>query len=307
MTTDLIDRLRRHPPAPDADPTPPEHLLERIVAEPRGTVPSPRRRRSRTRRLGLLAGALAAAATGAVGIPALDSGGSGLELVARAYAQTAAPDGQVLHVVTRSKLESPHRPATDHYRREQWTRGPEAHAVTTSQEGTDAPQTIDTLVGADGVLRFRVSGDREGMRLSAEDERHRAYVESQREDFVETFRSSYRKGELDSGPTTTFAGRVAKRYVVRSDLEGIGGRDGTALVTDFYVDARTAAPLGRVETAHGYTLDQVGGETRRGPLVPEYRLTEVVETLEHLPPDAATLDRLRSHDEGTRGAAKPRG
>lgn len=302
MSTDLIDRLRRHPPAPGADLTPPEHLLERIVAEPRRAVPSPRRRRVRTRRLGLVAGALAATVAGAVGIPALDSGGSRLNLVARAYAQTAAPDGQVLHVITRSEFErSPNSPAPEPARpeawtREAWTRGPEAHSVTTYEDGIRAFQTVDTLVAADGRLRLRYSEDNDEMRLSAEDAPHRAYVESEREDFVEAFRASYQQGELDPGPTTTFAGRVAKRYVVRRDFGSVGeGPPGQVLVTDYYVDARTAAPLGRVETAQTYTLDRVGGETRRGPYVSEYRLTEVVETLENLPPDAATLDRLRTH------------
>ena len=278
MSIDLMDRLRERDPAADCDATPPDVLLEQIVAEPR-RQPADRARHRRRSVAVTLGGVATALAVGAV--LAVTGGGPAPALVDRAYAQTASDPG-ILHVVTESRLTSDDRLIADQSEHvESWSRGDRARTVITIREASGKTATYDQVLGSDGSVRNRMSGGQGQVWRPADGPDASRAIASMRAGFVANFRRAYERGVLQAGGPTTFAGHRAQRYVVHST--GASRQDGPAGTATYFVDAETGAPLGAERVQPLYRPRVGDGKVRQGEPMSSLRATEVVTTLEHLP------------------------
>jgi hypothetical protein len=292
MTADLLDRLNALDPAGDANLTPREDLLARLLAVPPSAYAGTTRpARPARRRLGLaLAGTGLAA--GVLGVVSLTGGGTavGPDLAAKAYAQTADEIG-VLHVRVRSEGDySPVNGKPEHTAalEESWQHGARAHSHTTFLTGNAAGSWSDSVLTADGKDHFRNSYGQVDVTTVADGPDAKDWHDRLATDFVAAFRKDYEDDALGSPDIVTFAGRRAQRftsdshYVIAADDRRHlpGGVADTH--REFFIDADDGTPLGLVVTDHTTT----GGHSYAG------RRSEIVEQIERLPVTPESLALL---------------
>lgn len=258
--TSTFERLREADPARDLDPAVPEDLLTRLVAGPR----EPRRRRV-PRRL-LLVPAVAAAAV--LAVPLLAPDRTPPDLAALAYAQSAAPAGEILYVRTTTHVVMTDRDRSERafHATESWQLGPRWRTVT-----HDDGEVYEEYNDADGRLHFG-DGETTGR---AEGDEIREYVDRRAPGFLAEFRRDYERGVLDERGTVEFNGRPAKRFVVT-------WKGGNA---EYFLDAEAGTPLGSRSVLNSYapnTNKQIGTHT----------VTTIVDELETLEPTRENLSKL---------------
>lgn len=270
-----LERLRASDPARDLEPTPPEELLRAIVATPR------KRRRRR-------AALLLAPVTGAAAVAALLLAPAGsTDLAARAYAQTAPAADAILYVrTTTHTVMPPSRSGVREqtFRRERWQQGGRWRSVMRYQD-----EVFVEFRDADGVLHLP-----DGTKARREDGGDAEdYIDRSTPGFLATFRKAYENGTLDESGEARFAGRAAKRYVVRE-------RDN---VSEYFLDAETGEPLGSRQRLALYKAE-IGRDRRptAGKPMGHMEITETVEALQQLPPTPENLAKLTARAER---AARP--
>lgn len=243
----LIDRLAEHDPAAGADPSVPEHVLARILAEPPERDSSrvasfPQGRRFAPRRLALAGGLAVTIAAGAVVVPGLLDGSPGL--AERAYAETATTDDVVLHQRRTIRLELTGNDNIPPALREQtstlerWQHGDDSRSVLEAG-GTRAETRI-----VDGVSTRR---DADGLTSTSDPQLVEMNAAIVREDPITTFRTAFAEDKLTETGTVAFGGRTAKRFVTPEE------RTPAPLPVDvvaweYFLDAETAQPLGARQT-----------------------------------------------------------
>ncbi len=292
MTQDILERLREHDPAAELDAAPPAELLARLTAEPRSQLTAPARRSLAQRPLVRVAVAGVATAALLAGVSAGINGDASPDLAARAYAQTDA-SADILHVVLRGRTDIvPHDssikrsqlPDEQAESVETWLYGREAHTVITGGGAGQKTITSDQLLGADGVLRNRLSDTGETQTLAPSDGREaRQIIARSRRGFVAEFRARYERGVLDESGPTTFMGHSARRYVVEGSASRLGGRE------QYFLDAASGAPLGMVTELTILKPEAIATAEPLGTM----RHTTVVERIEHLPATDANLAKVR--------------
>ena len=168
---------------------------------------------------------------------------------------------------------------------ETWLYGREAHAVIKVGDAGDTKTfTSDQLLGADGVLRNRLSDSGETQTLAPSDGAEaREIIARSRRGFVAEFRARYERGVLDESGPTTFMGHSARRYVVEGSASRLGGRE------QYFLDAATGAPLGMVTEITILKPEAIATGAPLGTM----RHTTVVERIEHLPATDANLAKVR--------------
>jgi hypothetical protein len=288
MTDQTLQRLAEADPAGQLDPVPPDDLLARILAaEP--AAPAARRTRSRPLRVAAVAAAIVLAVVAAT-LTIGPRGSTSLALAAQAYAQTTADGGDILYTrVATLRTET----TSEGTRREtgtieEWLRGDESHRLQVLVSDTGRRLALDHVIGPDGVMH-QVTGDG-GYRIVRRSDNEDAanVIASERAGFVQEFRRSYERGDLDEATDVEFAGRPARRYVVAA--QGPPERRPPTPEHAYYVDRETGAPLGSTTTFRMAFTDG------NGPAVPTtMRWVQTVEAIERLEPTAENLEKLRTH------------
>jgi hypothetical protein len=312
-------RLADADPAGELDPAPSEDVLAHLLAQPSGperTAPA-----LGVHRLWLYPriALVAVAVIAVIAVVALVADLSGsprtltpgaYDLAAKAYAQTSAQPGEIVHTV--ATTERTETTAAGETREtgsiEEWHRGQETHRI--ERYGTGGSQVaLDHVIDADGVMR-QVNADG-GYRIVRKSDNEDAanVIAQQQAGFVEEFRQRYERGELDPAGDVQFAGRPARRYLVSGkDNAAPGPPGGPRLLGPeqaYYIDRETAEPLGYTSTMK---LNQSDGISRPGPRPPLrapragqrpptptiMRFVETVRTIERLEPTPENLRRLRT-------------
>jgi hypothetical protein len=257
-----LERLRASDPARDLDPTPPEDLLRAIVA-------TPRKRRHR-RRAALALIPVTAAAVAALLLAPTGS----TDLAARAYAQTTPAADAILYVRTTTHSVMPPPGKEQTFRRERWQQGGRWRSVMRYQD-----EVLVEVRDANGVLHLPDGGT--WRREDGGDAKD--YIDRSEPGFLTNFRKAYESGRLDESGDARFAGRAAKRYVVRE-------RDN---VSEYFLDAETGEPLGSRQRLALYRA-RIGPHRRplAGKPMGYMEITETVEALQQLPPTPANLALL---------------
>lgn len=274
--TDVLDRLTAADPVRDDAPAPPdERLKRRIVSAPA------HRRRSRRLVPALVAGAAIAAAGLAL---VTGSGGSGVDLAERAYAQTA-PGDAVIHFVVRSSFGfGPD--GREHYtvsRAERWVHGRRSRTLVTLTENGRS-MTYDQVLGADGVLRSHLPEGEVQLVRPRDGAEAREILDEAQDDAVALFRREYEAGALEDAGSTTFHGHEARMYV-REQTRTFPARPNDPVAPrwqrtrrEFFLDAQTAEPLGLREQSVNAT-----GRLEQEMVIERFeRLPATPENLRHL-------------------------
>jgi hypothetical protein len=221
---DPVERLRDFDPAallPDADAPPPAAVLARIVASP------PEARRSRAPRLVAAVAGLAVAAVAAVAV--LAPSGGGVSLAERAYAATAPADAVVFTETMTTETHDGVVYSTNHVRT--WQHADRMHDVMDLvQDGKPFRYEHDQN-GA--VFRTLYRGKVDAVRRDdpgwRNGEGEKGFAQNL-QTVVEQFRARFPR--LKDAGETAFNGRPAHAY-----------KDGN---TTYYIDRKTALPLGNV-------------------------------------------------------------
>jgi hypothetical protein len=262
---DPVELLREADPArrpPGVAAAPPLDLLERIVAGP----PPPPRKRAR-RRLAVAAAAGIAAVAAAIALPLLLPADRA-DLLARAYAATAADEGVLyteLAATSRVPGQPPERTITRIWQSGDRSRRVravvDADGATRRLPGTDRPWIYEHVQDG-GVLRTRLpEGGVQTIRES-DGAAARGILARERTGLVERFRRRYAEGGLADAGATTFEGRPAHAYVA-------GGR-GTMRETYFF-DPASGRPLGSEIAGRGFSYSEVVRRFERLPSSPSSR------------------------------------
>ncbi|MEV4419180.1 hypothetical protein AB0L40_04295 [Patulibacter sp. NPDC049589] len=273
-------------PARDIDPNE-QPTAEQIDAARHRTVPAdviprtrPRARRALVPSLGLLA-------VGATALVVLPGAGTPIDLTAEAYAQTTAPRGRIAYaLVTATSTQTTKGKITrrERYRDESWAYGKESHTVTSIFPPDRRPMVADHVTGTDGVMHHI---DNDGMyRIvrPSDNEDSANVIATEQAGFVAEFRKSYERGQLDPAGDTTYAGRPARRYIVRDPR-----RPERGFAQSFYLDRKTGAPLGMITESQAFIGNAPESD---GPTTMRY--ASVVRKLAALPPTAENLRNLRT-------------
>jgi hypothetical protein len=188
------------------------------------------------------------------------------DLAARAYAATALGD-QIRHYRTETDFVSgTHRSSSFS---EAWQYAEEVHWIVGGS--LNPGSTFEHYLGKDDVVRTTIhqpgKPDQHQTMTPEFSAEARDIIDGMQGSFVERFRSFYREDRIRDAGRTTFAGRPAQRYVVERP-------DGST--SEYFIDAETVLPLGRVEHDRGA------------------RLIERVTVLEALPPTPQSLAKVRA-------------
>jgi hypothetical protein len=271
---DSLDRLREADPLAhlDVPDAPPPGLLTRIVATP------PAKRRRRVPRVAIaVAGVAAAAAIVAVAAPS----GTHLSLAQRAYAATA-PQDDVVYTVT-TVTDAAHHSVT-HIR--QWQRGDRMHNVIEVTQGARTYRYEHDQIA--GVFRTLYDGKVDS--IDRNDVKDWSGFAENVTTVVDRFRAAIATA-TDAGETT-FAGHPAHAF--------------TADGTTYYVDPRTALPLGSVMTYQFIDATTSGPRTPRPPSGDPAVAGHIVETVDHFERMPATPANLALLDAPEIDAAAAR-
>ena len=276
---DLMTRLRDADPASDVDTPPPAHVLQAILATP------PRDQRPRRApRIVLAAATLAAAAV--VALAALPATETGPTLAERAFAATAPmPDFITYTQTTTVQDGSPSMDSTDRLR--QWQYRDRMHNFmdviqprgSWRYEHDQNGGTFRTLINGKELQVTRKTDP--GWSGDELEEGFRAGVTT----LVETFREQIRTAQ-DLGETT-FDGKPAHAY---RGAPGEGRRPPGEVT--YYVDPKTALPLGSTAVFTVYAPKVVDGKVELGEPDGEITIVTTVDRYERLEPTRANLAKL---------------